>query len=53
VPANRDTSAQSPRIIASFFFRLQPLIRCSDANASIREGNSCWKTHVSGRRENV
>src|SRR5262249_8630888 len=38
--ANRETSAQSLRISASFLLRLQPLICCSHANASSLVGNS-------------
>jgi hypothetical protein len=36
--ARCETSTQSPRIIASFFLRLQPLICCSEARASSRCG---------------
>ncbi len=46
--AKRETSAQSPLIIASFFFRLQPLICLSRAKASSREGISSANTNVTG-----
>src|SRR2546422_10846497 len=49
LPANRATSAQSPRIMASFFFRLQPLIWRSRPKASPRDGNSSENTSVTGR----
>jgi predicted DNA binding CopG/RHH family protein len=51
--ANRATSSQSPRIIASFFCRLQPLIRRSQANASSRVVNASLKTKATGRLERV
>lgn len=51
--ANRVTSAQSPRIMASFFCRLQPFIRRSQANASSRVVNVSLYTKVTGRLEKV
>ena len=42
--ANRETSAQSLRISASFLLRLQSLICCSHANASSLVGNSSENT---------
>ncbi len=51
--ASRDTSPQSPAIIASFFLRLQPLICCSAASASSRAGNSCENINSIGRRLSV
>ena len=42
VQDRRETSVQSPRIIASFFVRLQPLICRSLAKASSRVGNSSF-----------
>jgi hypothetical protein len=47
--ANRITSAQSPRIMASFFFQLQPFMRRSQANASSRVVNVSVYTKVIGR----
>ena len=51
--ASRETSAQSRRESASFFARLQPLIRRSAARASSRLPKSSEKTNLSGRRPNV
>lgn len=41
--AKRETSSQSPRIMASFSLRFQPLIRRSETNASSRVENSSEK----------
>jgi hypothetical protein len=46
--ANRETSFQSPRIMASFFFRLHPLICRSLVKASSRVGKSCEKASSTG-----
>jgi hypothetical protein len=46
--ARRDTSAQSPRISASFLFRPQPLICRSQDKASSRVGNCSEKINFTG-----
>lgn len=47
------TDFQSPRIMASFFFRLQPLICCSADNASSRVAHSCDHNNSIGKRVEV
>src|SRR5262245_4322050 len=51
--ANRETSAQSLRISASFLLRLQPLICCSHANASSLVGNSSDNPTLTGSLRGV
>ncbi len=51
--AKNEIAAQSPRVNASFFARLQPLIRRSAARASSRVATSSENTNARGRREKV
>ena len=51
--ANRDTSSQFPRIMASFFPLLHPLIWRSALSASSRLGKVWEKTRSTGRRLKV
>jgi hypothetical protein len=51
--AIRDTSTQSSRIMASFFFLLHPLICRSEARASYRVGKLRVNTNSTGRRLKV
>jgi hypothetical protein len=51
--ASRLISFQSPRIKATFFARLQPLIWRSADRASYLLGNSSLQTSVTGRRVDV
>ncbi len=47
---SRESSAQSEAISASFFLRLQPLIRASVSSASGRVWNSWLNTSTTGLR---
>src|SRR5205085_1165998 len=51
--ARAETSVQSPRVIASFLARLQPLLWRSAVKASSRERNSWERIKVTGRRVKV